>query len=140
MSAAERRRYRHLPVPGLVPGEAVLRMAAQTAVRRFRPDVVVVAWAPPGRLVDRLRATPTTWVIEIGTDGNECGRGPSSWRLAEALLDGPVESLALCRVDDGRSPPRTRVTLYTGARAPRGGSPASPRRPRALRTGRPPTR
>jgi hypothetical protein len=123
MSRAERRAYRQVAVPGLAPGSSVQQMSATQAVRTYRPELVLVSWAPPGTLVERLLRAPCQHVLDIGVDGDVCGMGPRTWRHAEALLDGPLEQLALCRLDGrGSEAPHTRVTLYAGgaARLPSG--------------------
>ena len=116
MSPAEKRRYAKLPVPALRLGAGVERSEAVRAVRRGRPDLVLVSWAPPGRLVERLIRTPCKYVLDIGADGDQCGAGPRTWRLAAELLDGPLEKLALCRLDERpRQTRHSRLTLYHGA-------------------------
>jgi hypothetical protein len=117
MSARERRAYAHLDVPGLVLGSNVKRLSAQRAVQRYRPDLVLISWAPPGTLVQRVIRGPCKYVLDFGTEGNECGGGPPLWRLAQELVEGPLEKLAWCRLDERSTEPKhTRVTLYHGAR------------------------
>jgi hypothetical protein len=119
MNARERHVYAGRAVPGLALGNNVQRLTAQRAVQRYRPDLVLVSWAPPGRLVERAIRGPCKYVLDIGAEGDECGSGPRLWRSAQDFVEGPVEELAWCRLDERSSEPRrTRVTLYYGARHP----------------------
>lgn len=121
MSVSERRALRGRRVPGLKLGADVRRADALRAARRMRPDVVIVAWPPPGDLVDALIASPAKHVVEIGTDGDHCG-GTRSWRWNKEFLEGAVARRALCRLDGGPSGERhSRVTLYYAGRHPRHG-------------------
>src|SRR6185503_13911476 len=106
-------------VPGLRLGPNVQRMEATRAVRRLRPDVVLVAWPPPGDLVDRLIPLPAKLVLEVSTDGDHCG-SMASWRWNKEFLEGAIARRALCRLDARPSSERhSRVTLYYAARHPR---------------------
>lgn len=116
MSATERRAYRHVAVPPLRLGADVERLDALRAVRKHRPDLVIVSWPPPGTLVERLVRAPAKHILEIGTDGDVCGAGPRTWRLASEILSGPLEELACCRLDTKDSLEHTAVTAYRGAR------------------------
>ena len=50
---------------------------------------------------------------------NRYGKGPVLWRHAQDFVDGPLEDLAWCRLDERSDEPRhTRITLYPGARHP----------------------
>jgi hypothetical protein len=119
MTARERRTYADLDVRGLALGSDVQRLTAQRAVQRYRPDLVLVSWAPPGQLVQRVLHSPCKYVLDFGTEGNECGGGPLLWRSARDFVEGPLETLAWCRLDERSAEPRrTRVTLYYGARHP----------------------
>ena len=119
MSGADRRSLKGVRPAGLTLGEGVQRADALRAVRRHLPDLVIVSWAPPGSLVERLIRSPVRHVLEIGTEGDECGRGPDTLRFACELLDGPVERRAICRLDARPSEHRaTRVTLYFGRAHP----------------------
>lgn len=136
MSASERRA--RPGVAGLAPGADVERMAASTAVARHRPDLVIVSWAPPGLMVERAIRGPCRFVLDLSPDGDACGNGLATWRFRKEMLDGPVESLMLCRLDGGATSTAMRATLYFGARHPGHGIdetfriPAAPRRaPRA---------
>jgi hypothetical protein len=116
MSRAERRAYTEISVRGVALGPGVHRVDAVAAVRRYRPDLVLVSWPPPGSLVERLIRVAPGRVLEIGADGDVCGAGPRTWRFAEELVDGPLERLAFCRLDERSDEARrTRVTLYRGA-------------------------
>lgn len=115
MSAAERRALKGVPVPGLAPGAGVARLDAVRAVKKHRPDTVIVAWAPPGDLVERVIRSNVKHVIEIGTEGDHCGLGPATWRFECEFLEGAIERRALCRLDARPLQHRaTRVTLYFG--------------------------
>lgn len=113
-SARDRRQFRGVPFAGIQPGDDVMRMSATAAVKKFRPDVVIVSWPPPGSLVARVIGAKKkrARVLEITTDGDVCG-STKSWRFDKEFLDDtPLATRALCRLDDGRSARRTRVTLY----------------------------
>ena len=114
MSALERRAF--AGVTGLVPGDDVERMAASTAVARYRPDLVVVSWAPPGLIVERAIRGACRYVLDLSPDGDACGNGLATWRFRKEMLDGPIESLMLCRLDGGAPSTAMRATLYFGAR------------------------
>lgn len=116
MSAAERRAYRDVEVQGLRLGAGVERLEALRAVREYRPDLVIVSWPPPGTLVERLIRAPARYVLEIGADGDVCGAGPRTWRLASEILAGPLEDLGFCRLDARGDLGHTTVTAYRGAR------------------------
>lgn len=117
MNARERREYAGRDVRGLALGNNVQRLTAQRAVQRYRPDLVIVSWAPPGRLVERVMRGPCKYILDVGTEGDDCGNGPHLWRKAQDFVEGPVEKLAWCRLDERSAEPRhTRVTLYHGAR------------------------
>jgi hypothetical protein len=119
MSAADLKEFAGLPVPPLRLGPGVLRMAAPLAVRTFRPDLVLCVWAPPGNLVDRMVRAPVRHVLDVSVDGDVCGNGAATWRFNKEFLDGPVEQLALCRLDGKPLKQRTsRVTLYYGKAHP----------------------
>ena len=97
-------------------------MSAVAAVKKFRPDVVLVSWAPPGLLVERVVRAPSRLVLDIGVEGDVCGNGERTWRFNKDFLDGPIQDLALCRLDARpRKERHTRVTCYFGALHPEGG-------------------
>ncbi len=114
MSAAERRRLRGEAIPGLRLGPEVLRLEALRAVRRFRPDVVLAVWLPPGPLFSRLVRAPCRWLLEVGAPGGVTGEGAYGWRFSHELVEGALVERARCRLDAPAGPPRTRVTLYRG--------------------------
>jgi hypothetical protein len=117
MNARERRQLRRVEVPGVRLGPSVLRVDALEAIRRFRPDLVLASWLPPGTLLDRLIRAPVRHVLEIGAkDG--VTPGAWSWRFAHEFCDD-LEQHARCRLDErpGRGL-HSRVTLYYGARHP----------------------
>jgi hypothetical protein len=118
MNAAERRALAGRAVPGLRLGEGVLRLGARAAVRRTRPDVVLVSWLPPGLLLDQLVRLPVRYVLEIGA-GSGITASAWSWRYRHEFLEGPIEATARCRLDV--RPARalhSRVTLYYGRAHP----------------------
>lgn len=111
--------YRHLPLSGIRRTPAVERLSATRAVERYRPDLVLVSWPPPGRMVERAIRGPARLVLELGVDGDVCGDSTRTWRYEKELLDGPIEARALCRLDSGDCRARTtRATLYYAARHP----------------------
>jgi hypothetical protein len=118
MSAAERRRYRDVPVPGLTLGQTVQRLSARAAIRKFAPDLVLAAWLPPSSLLDQLIRAQVRYVLEIGA-GSGITASAYSWRFAHEFLEGPVEQHARCRLD-ARPAAKThsRVTLYFGKAHP----------------------
>jgi hypothetical protein len=121
-SPGDKKRYRGVPFAGLRPGANVERLPAVKAVERHRPDVVLVSWAPPGLLVERVIRAPSKLVLDIGAEGDVCGNGTRTWRYFKEFVDGPVESRALCRLDARPSRERkTRVTLYYGRAHPEHG-------------------
>ncbi len=118
MNAADRKEHRGRTVPGLTLGVEVHRVAALPAIARYRPDVVLAVWLPPGPLLDRLIRSPVPYVLEIGAPGGVTA-GPWSWRFAHDFLDGPLETWARCRLDARPAAAlHSRVTLYYGARHP----------------------
>ena len=106
-----------MPVAGIRPLPHVLRMDAVAAVQKFKPDVTVVAWPPPGPMVAQLIRAPTRWVLEVGADGDVCGDGGASWRYHKEFAEGPLADRAWCRLD-GRAQRHATVTLYYGKRHP----------------------
>jgi hypothetical protein len=121
-NAADRRAYGATPFAGIRAATHVQKRRASTAVAQERPDLVLVAWAPPGLLVERAIRGPCRYVLDVSVDGDVCGAGMRTWRFAKEFLDGAIEERALCRLDARPSEARaTRVTLYYGARHPRHG-------------------
>lgn len=119
MTGAEARSPLGRRAQGLRLGPEVLRLDAVAAVRRYRPDVVLAIWLPPGPLLSRLVRAPCRYVLEIGAAGGVTAGGNWDWRFSHELLDGPLASLARCRLDErpGREL-HTTVTLYHGRRHP----------------------
>lgn len=106
--------FRGVVFAGIRPDD-VEKIGAVAAVKREQPDVVIVSWAPPGTLVERVIRAPSRLVLDIGVDGDVCGNGPKTWRFFKELLDGPLEARALCRLDAQPQRERhTRVTVYYG--------------------------
>jgi hypothetical protein len=111
LSRAERR---HLPaIAGLGLGPGVEKLDAVAAIRRYRPDVVIAAWLPPGTLFDHIVRAPCRYVLEIGAAGGVAGPGEWGWRFAHDFLPETLERLARSRLDAGTTR-RTRLTLYFG--------------------------
>ena len=123
MSAADRRRHGATPFAGIRAGDNVERRSTASAIAHHRPDLIVVSWAPPGSLVERvIRAPAATLVLELGVDGDVCGNGTRTWRFHKEFLEGPIEERALCRLDGGAvDTPKTRATLYYGRAHPEHG-------------------
>jgi hypothetical protein len=117
MTDRDRREYRGVHFAGVQAAAHVQRMAAVTAVKKFRPDLTIVSWAPPGTLVDRVILASSRPVLDISVDGDVCGNGMRTWRFEKEFLEGPIEARALCRLDERPTQARaTRVTLYEGAK------------------------
>jgi hypothetical protein len=115
MTAGERRAWKDVALPGVRLGENVERIGAVEAVRRYRPDVVLAIWLPPGSLLERLIRSPCRYVLEVGALGGVTAQGAWDWRFAHEFCDGPLEQLARCRLDDRPAAElHTRVTLYYG--------------------------
>jgi hypothetical protein len=91
-------------------------MGAAAAIDRFRPDVVLLSWPPPGSLVERVIRARSKLVVELGADGDVCGDSARTWRFHKEFLDDtPLATRALCRLDARpREARATRVTLYYG--------------------------
>ncbi len=118
MDPKERRALRSVKVPGLRLGQGVHRLSARVAIRKFRPDLVLCAWLPPGNLLDTLVRAEVRYVLEIGAGSGVTGSA-YSWRFAHEFLEGPLAARARCRLDD--QPERTlhsRLTLYFGRAHP----------------------
>lgn len=126
MNAADRRAYRGVDFAGIreaAPGVVVEKMGAVAAVKKHRPDLVVVSWAPPGTLVERVIRAPSRLVLDISVDGDVCGNGQRTWRFEKDFLEGPLEERALCRLDQRPTEGRqSRFTLYYGRRHPQHGT------------------
>jgi hypothetical protein len=119
MSARDREEFRGVPVRGLRVGRNVEPMGARAAVKRYAPDAVLVSWAPPGPLVESMIRAPVRDVVEVGVEGDVCGDAARTWRYQKDFVEGPVESLALCRLDARpREARHTRVTRYFGRAHP----------------------
>src|SRR5207248_81933 len=86
MTAGERREFRGVSVPGVRLGGCVLRFDALAAIRRMRPELVLVSWLPPGRLLERLIRAPVLYILEIGANGGVTP-GAWSWRFAHELCE-----------------------------------------------------
>jgi hypothetical protein len=114
MTPAEQRQWRRVPLAGIPLGQNVERLDALDAVRRYRPDVVVCSWLPPGPLLSQVIRSPCRCVIDIGAGRGVTAQGAWDWRFAHDFLE-PLEQLARCRLDE--RPAKTlhsRVTLYFG--------------------------
>jgi hypothetical protein len=117
MSAADRREFGATPFRGIQPLPIVEKRAAVATIHAWRPDLVIVSWAPPGTLVERAIRAPSRLVLDLSVDGDVCGNGEKTWRFEKEFLDGPLEQRALCRLDETPRVSRaTRATLYYGRR------------------------
>ena len=117
MSAADRREFGETQFSGIRPLPIVEKRAAVRTIEEWRPDLVIVSWAPPGTLVERAIRAPTRFVLDLSVDGDVCGNGEKTWRFEKDFIDGPLESRALCRLDEAPLTTRaTRATLYDGRR------------------------
>jgi hypothetical protein len=122
MGKKDRAEFAGTPFAGIQMPSQVLRLNAVAAVKKFKPDVVIVSWAPPGLLVERVIRAPSSLVLDIGVEGDVCGNGEKTWRFNKEFLEGPLQDLALCRLDARPKKERaTRVTLYFGDRHPDSG-------------------
>ena len=122
MSIEDRALYKGVPFAGITAAHPVERLGAAAAVERYRPDVVLVAWAPPGRMVERVIRAPSRLVLEIGAEGGVTGDDARTWRYEKDFIEGPLQDKAICRLDARPSEARaTRVTLYYGRAHPRHG-------------------
>ena len=73
----------------------------------------------PIEMVEKAIKSDVNYVLEISVDGNYCGNGPYTRRFTNEILDGPLESHALCRLDNRPQIKRhTRVILYYGKKHP----------------------
>lgn len=118
MSAAERQALRGVAVPGLGLGASVERLEARAAIAKFKPDLVLAAWLPPGPLLEKLVRARVAHVLEVGAAGGVTS-GAWHWRWAHDFCEGPLETLARCRLDARPAVERhSRITLYFGARHP----------------------
>ena len=118
MSAEERRIHRDGAVAGIHAGRNVEPIEARAAIERHRPDLVLAAWLPPKFPLSRVLRCDVRFLLEIGAAGGVTP-GAWNWRYAHELCEGPIESLARCRLD--ARPDRalaSRVTLYFGAAHP----------------------
>lgn len=118
MNRAERRAWAGAEVAGVRPGSAVHRLEAGAALRALRPDLVLASWLPPGPLLARLIRADVRHVLEIGAGSGITGDA-LCWRFAHEFLEGPLEQLARCRLDERPAKElHTRATLYLGRAHP----------------------
>ena len=111
MSPREHRELRGTAVSGIRPRSDVVRLDARAAIDRFRPDLVLACWLPPGPLLGRILRASDRDVIEIGAGSGITG-DISCWRYEHEFCD-ELDMLGRCRLDE--RPARklhTRVTLY----------------------------
>ncbi|MFL5311467.1 MAG: hypothetical protein ACJ79H_13535, partial [Myxococcales bacterium] len=73
MSPRERRELRGTAVAGIRPGPEVVRLGARAAIERFRPDLVLACWLPPGPLLGRILRASDRDVLEIGAGSGITG-------------------------------------------------------------------
>ena len=119
MNAEDRRLYKKIKITGLKPGSSVKKMSIRNAIKRYQPDLVMVSWAPPGGMVEQAIKSQVPFVLDISVDGNYCGNGYHTRRFMNEILDGPVETHALCRLDNRPEKKRhTRAILYYGKKHP----------------------
>ena len=117
MTAADRREFGDTRFAGIQPLPIVEKRAAVATIEQWRPDLVLVSWAPPGTLVERAIRAPSRFVLDISVDGDVCGNGERTWRFEKEFVEGPIETRALCRLDESPHASRaTRATLYYGRR------------------------
>lgn len=122
MTDGDRVEFGGVDLKGIQPLPLVEKLSAVAAVKQHKPDVVLVSWAPPGTLVERVIRAPSKLVLDISVDGDVCGNGMKTWRFEKEFLDGPLEQRALCRLDVKPGEARaTRATLYFGKRHKRFG-------------------
>ncbi|MET0286787.1 MAG: hypothetical protein ABW352_20060 [Polyangiales bacterium] len=112
MTRAEREQ--HHDVPGLRLGANVVQLDADKAIRRFRPELVLCSWLPPGHMLDALVRARVKYVLELGAGGGITG-SVYGWRFAHEFLEGELEQSARCRLDlRPRVELHSRATLYYG--------------------------
>lgn len=118
MSEAERTELRGVDVAGLSLEPDVIKLEARAAIGKFKPDLVLASWLPPAFDLGRVLRTDVRFLLEIGAAGG-ITPGAWNWRYAHELCEGPVETLARCRLDARPSKAlQTRVTLYFGRAHP----------------------
>jgi len=118
MNARERRELRG--VAGLRLGENVVRLDALAAIRRYRPELVLACWLPPGPLLSRLaRAAPL--LLEIGASGFTGSHRAWPHRFCEEL-----EVLARCRLDE-RPQKKLHTRVVLSQKLPRAAASAAAR-------------
>lgn len=116
MSKRDVREFRAVEIAGLNLGAAVERVSWQTALARHKPELAIVSWAPPGKLVEQLIRSRVDHVLDVSVDGDVCGNGARTWRFDKEFLSGAIEARGLCRLDAAPlSERQTRVTLYRGS-------------------------
>jgi hypothetical protein len=112
MTRAERKQHPH--VPGLRLGANVEPLDADAAIRRYRPELVLCSWLPPGHMLDSLVRARVRYVLELGAGSGVTGSA-YSWRFAHEFLEGELEQSARCRLDlRPRMELHSRATLYYG--------------------------
>jgi len=115
MSPRERRALRGTAVSGIRRGPEVARLDVRAAIERFRPDLVLACWLPPGPLLGRILRAARCDVLEIGAGSGITG-DISCWRYEHEFCD-ELDALGRCRLDERPSRKlHTRVTLYEGPR------------------------
>ncbi|MEW5852716.1 MAG: hypothetical protein AB2A00_28280 [Myxococcota bacterium] len=120
MNRQDRRDFKGVPFRGISAGENVIRMDAVAAVKRFKPNLTLVVWPPPGDLLERVIKAPSSRVVlDVSVEGDVCGMGMLTWRFNKDFVFGPLEERALCRLDARpREERHTRVTVYYGRAHP----------------------
>lgn len=118
MSDAERARHAGREVAGITLGREVLKLNARAAIAHVKPELVLASWLPPGPMLDTLVRSPVRFVLDVGAAGGVTA-SQWSWRFAHDFCDGPLESLARCRLDERPDEAlHARVTLYFGRSHP----------------------
>jgi hypothetical protein len=121
MSPRERRQLRGKAITGILRRPDVARLEVRAAIEKFRPDLVLACWLPPGPLLGRILRAARCDVLEIGAGSGITG-DISCWRYEHEFCE-ELDELGRCRLDE--RPARklhTRVTLYE-ARAGDSGTP-----------------
>jgi len=115
MTPAEQRRHGR-EVSGLTLGPHVRKRDGVAAIRALKPDVVIAAWLPPGKLFEQLVTSPCRYLVEIGAGDGVSGQGEWGWRFAHDFAPD-LDRRARSRLDAGDDR-RTHVTCYFGRRHP----------------------
>jgi len=114
MSAADKREHDIKTLGGLSLGVEVRKLEAVRAIRDGNPELVLASWIPPGKLLSKLIRSDVKYVLELGAGSGVTG-DLLCWRFAHEFLEGPLENLARCRLDERpKHDLHSRATLYFG--------------------------